>query len=95
MTDTFFPASAFGTYTHAVAVGATAQAEIVANIISLAGLMGATMAATGLITNYNAPRSTGASAAPPNFDHIPEATRRLILNELSAIAVGVEATATS
>lgn len=95
MTDVFSPPSAFGTYTHAQAASAAAQTEIVANIISLCGLLGATMATTGLITEYNAPQASGAAAAPPNFNHIPEATRRLILNELSAIAVGVEATATS
>lgn len=95
MTDVFSPPSAFGTYTHAQVVSAAAQTEIVAGIISLCGLLGATMAATGLITEYNAPRSTGAAASPPNFNHIPDATRRLILNELSAFAVSVEAAATA
>jgi hypothetical protein len=95
MTDVFQPSSVFGTYAHTQAVSAAAQTEIVAGIISLAGLLGATMAATGLITEYNAPRSTGAAASPPNFNHIPEATRRLILAELSAMAVSIEASATA
>lgn len=95
MTDVYQPSGVFGTYTHAQIASALGQAEIVANLISLCGLLGATMAATGLITSYNAPRSTGAAASPPNFNRIPEATRRLLLAELSSIAVGVEAMPTA
>lgn len=95
MTDVFQPTGVFGTYTHAQIASAAGQAEIVANLISLVGLLGATMSAAGVITEWNAPRSTGAAAAPPNFNHIPEATRRLIINEIASIAVGIEAMPTA
>ena len=91
MTDTFQPPSTFSTQTSVEVVSAAAQAEIVNGIQSIVALMGATMSDAGAITEWNAPQSTGAAAAPPNFNHIPDATRRLIINELAALAVAVEA----
>jgi hypothetical protein len=95
MPDVFQPSGVFGTYTGVEVVSAAGQTEIVANLISLVGLLGATMSAAGAITEWNAPRSTGAAASPPNFNHIPEATRRLIINEIAAIAVKIEAMPTA
>ena len=91
MTDVYYPSSHFSTQTSVEVVSAAAQTEIVNGIQSIAALLGATMSDAGLITDYNARQTTGANMAPPNFDRIPEATRRLILNELSALAVAVEA----
>ena len=95
MTDVYQPSSVFGTYTSVEVVSAAAQTEIVAGLITLVGLLGATMSTAGVITNWNASRSTGAAAAPPNFNHIPEATRRLIINEIAAAAVAIEAMPTA
>lgn len=95
MPNTYQPPSVFGTYTSVEVVSAAGQAEIVAGLITLVALLGATMSAAGAITNWNAPQSTGAAAAPPNFNHIPEATRRLIINEIAAAAVAIEAMPTA
>lgn len=91
MTDVYQPSSVFSTQTSVEVVSAAAQTEIVNGIQSIVALLGATLSDAGSVTNWNAPQSTGAAAAPPNFNHIPEATRRLIINELAALAVAVEA----
>lgn len=91
MPDVFFPPSAFSTHTSVQVVIAAAQTEIVDGIQSIVRLLGATMSDAGAITDYNAVQADGSAMAHPNFNHIPEATRRLILNELSALAVAVEA----
>lgn len=91
MTDTFSPPSNFVTHVTTEVVSAAAQTQIVNGIQALVALMGATLSDAGVVTEWNAPQSTGAAAAPPNFNHIPEATRRLIINELAALAVAIEA----
>lgn len=91
MVDVFSPPSVFATHTSVEAVSAAAQTEIVNGIQSICRLLGATMSDAGVITDFNTPHSTGAAAAPPNFNHIPDATRRLILNELAGLAAAIEA----
>lgn len=78
-----------GTYTNAVACPEAAQDEIIANINVLAGLLGASInATTGAVTLLN-------TAGHPDFNKMIPGTRVKILNELSAIAVKIEATATA
>jgi hypothetical protein len=77
MTDVFSPPDVF-------AVGVAVDDRL----ISICALLGATVNSSGEVTNWNAVQSDGSAAAHPNFNRIPEATRRLIVNEIaSAIAI--------
>lgn len=91
MTDVYQPPSTFATHVTTEVVSAAAQTQIVDGIQSICALLGVTLSDAGAVTNWNAYQSTGANMAPPNFNRIPEATRRLIVNELAALAVAVEA----
>lgn len=91
MVDVYQPPSTFATHVTTEVVSAAAQTQIVDGIQSIVALLGATLSDAGVVTEWNAVQSTGAAMASPNFNHIPEATRRLIINELAALAVAVEA----
>lgn len=74
----------FGTYTSVQIIGAAGQTEQMANIQSLATLLGGTIAA-GVVS------ATVGTAGHPDFNKINPATRKLILNELAAISAAIDA----
>ena len=82
MVDVYKPP--YGTYTSVQIIVAAAQTEQMANIQSLATLLGGTITA-GVVA------STTGYAGHPDFNKIDHATRMKILTELAAISAAIDA----